>query len=196
MDITWKVALDAYWYDKKDRTATIAFQDWFRANAGKELEAWFEVTRWKSPRSALKTRKHIERSGVTARCLESLCQGYINNPCRQTFRAFRQKIARTGALATAATFPAFICPDIFPMVDTQTASWALANQWTGIRTVPDLRGQVLYERHWQYAWDWIEWCGRAAGELGSEWTPRDVEMAVFTAQRNKWTLPPLALRTV
>ena len=193
MDVTWQEALDAYWYDQKDRAGTIAFQDWFRAQAGTELEAWFEVVRWKSPRSASKTRDHIERSGVTARYLETLCKGYVDEPRRETLRAFRQKIAKTEVVATAATFPAFIRPDIFPMVDTQTASWTLANPWTRIESVPDLRGGVLYERHWPYVWDWVAWCRRVARELGSAWTARDVEMAVFTAQRNKWTLPRLVL---
>ena len=193
MDVTWQKALDAYWYDNKGRAATLAFQDWFRENAGKSLEPWFEVAHWKSPRSADKTIAQIRQSGVSPRRLEMLCRNYIEHPCLRTFREFRHNIAKTGALATAATYPAFIRPDIFPMVDTQTAEWALENKWTRIRNVPDVRGngKVLYERHWKYVSDWIEWCREAAGYLGNEWTPRDVEMAVFTAQRKKWQLLPL-----
>ena len=192
MDVTWQEALDAYWYDNKGRADTLSFQDWFRENAGKTLESWFKVARWKSPRSADKTIAQIMRSGVSPERLEKLCRDYTERPSRQTFHEFRQNISKTEALATAATYPAFIRPDVFPMVDTQTAEWVRNNVWTGVRNVPDVSGgKVLYERHWQYVWDWIKWCRNAASIMGNEWTPRDVEMAVFTAQRNKWKLPIL-----
>ena len=193
MDVSWQEALGAYWYDNRGRAATLTFQDWFRESAGKSLEPWFEVARWKSPRSAAKTIAQIRQSGVSPQRLEMLCRDYTENLGKQTFRAFRQNIAKTDALATAATYPAFLRPDIFPMVDTQTAEWVRNNRWTGIRNVPDVKGdgKVLTERHWEYVRDWIVWCRNTAMRLGSEWTARDVEMAVFTAQRNKWKLPPL-----
>ena len=195
MDDTWARALNEYGYDDKNRKETLDFQKRFSSKAGDDLCAWYKVVRWKSPRSARKTIDHINDSGVTAGNLKALCQGYINNPRRETFRPFREKIAKTGALATAATFPAFLCPDLFPMVDTQTTRWVAQNPWTGIRPARIGKG-VLYERHWEYVWEWIEWCRRAASALGDGCTPRDVEMAVFTAQRNKLTLNRLAVPTI
>ena len=193
MNVTWQKALDAYWYDNKGRAATLDFQDWFRENAGKSLEPWFKVARWKSPRSADKTIIQIRQSGAPPQLLEMLCRNYTENLSKQTFREFRQKIAKTEALATAATYPAFLRPDIFPMVDTQTAEWVRNNNWTGIQNVPDVKGdgRVLHERHWKYVQDWIVWCRNTATQLGNEWTARDVEMAIFTAQRNGWNLPPV-----
>ena len=187
---TWEEARDAYWYDRKGRDDTLAFQSNFTYHAPDQLEAWYQVVRWKSPRSAERTRAHIRNVGITARELLRLCEGNIENPTPETFRLFRANIAKNGVVATAATFPAFLRPDLFPMVDMQTARWVSLNPWTGI-AVPNLRSGVLHERHWQYIQDWVQWCREVAQLLGTHWTPRDVEMAVFTAQRSHLDLPPL-----
>ena len=188
---SWQGARDAYWYDGRGREETLAFQLNFKRRARRDLDAWHDVVRWKSPRSAGKTRKHIQQTGITANALLRRCQNYIKNPTVYTFRSFRTEIAKTDVVATAATFPAFLRPDLFPMVDTQVTKWVETNPWTGV-VAPRLgKAEVLHERHWNYIWQWIQWCRETAIELGPDWTPRDVEMAVFTAQRSGLLLPPL-----
>ena len=60
--------------------------------------------------------------------------------------------------------------------------------------VPDVRGGVVEERHWQFVESWIAWCQFTARKVsqcsGRAWRARDVEMAVFTAQRCGLTLNP------
>ena len=188
---SWEEARDAYRYDRKGRDETFAFQSNFKRQAPDRLEAWFEVAGWKSLRSESKTANHIRSTGITARELLGLCENYIDNPTKETFRRFRFHIAKTDVVATAATFPAFLRPDLFPMVDTQTAKWVSRNPWTGIAAPNLTKGKVLHERHWPYVWDWVRWCRQVAQQLGASWTPRDVEMAVFTAQRSHLDLPSL-----
>ena len=186
---SWQEARDAYWYDGRSREETLAFQLYFKRRARRELDAWYEVVRWKSPRSAGKTRNYIQQTGITANALLRRCQNYMKNPTVYTFRSFRTQIAKTDVVATSATFPAFLRPDLFPMVDTQVTKWVENNPWTGM-VAPRLgKAEVLHERHWNYIWEWIQWCRETATTLGPDWTPRDVEMAVFTAQRSGLLLP-------
>ena len=105
-----------------------------------------------------------------------------------------------------STFPAFICPERFPMVDTQVTRWASENssahRYSGVggpdlECVPELRpGAVLRESHWRFVETWIAWCQFTAAILaqrtGRTWRARDVEMAVFYAQKShNLTLRPL-----
>ena len=223
MPHTWQKALDSYRYEvhladfgdarkypdafkydigSGDRTSTMKFEERFRELAPHRLDAWCEVVFWKmySQRGAASHRSrtvisNIKASGVSAEELWNLCQDYIQRPCLRTFRPFRAKFATTTALATAATFPAFICPEIFPMVDRQVAKWVQAN---GVRhrifPSPKLNGTVLYENDWDFVQAWIDWCQYTAGVLNrstdQHWRARDVEMAVFAAQPSD--LPRLA----
>ena len=152
---------------------------------------------------AKKQARALLDSGISAADLWSSCADYIENPDRATFSAFRKILFSSPVVATAAMFPAFICPEKFPMVDTQIAKWALANgQSQGysaidgpdLACVPDVRGGVVEERHWQFVESWIAWCQFTARKVsqcsGRAWRARDVEMAVFTAQRCGLTLNP------
>ena len=105
-----------------------------------------------------------------------------------------------------AAAPAFICPERFPMVDKQVTRWALEHGCRlryskvggpDLKCVPDLSGgEVLKESHWPFVESWIAWCRFTAWKLsrcsGRRWRARDVEMAVFTAQRKPLRLDPLA----
>ena len=131
---------------------------------------------------------------------------YVERPDKGTLRAFRRELGFTApVVATAATFPAFVCPRDFPMVDTQVARWAIQHRdrhrYSSVGG-PDLQGVeslptvgVLQESHWPFVESWVEWCRFTAAELGVRtrrvWCARDVEMAVFTAQRCGLSLNPL-----
>ena len=141
---------------------------------------------------------------ITPARLWDNCWDFIENPSLQSFQAFRDILFKTDVIATAATFPAFLKPDEFPMVDRQVARWARANGTAHgyadfgsptLVTRPTLGDGVLRDRDWDFVQSWIEWCRFTAERLtnltGSHWRARDVEMAVFTAQRNDLTLEPL-----
>ena len=210
MPQTWQRMLEEYNYVRnlgdyaynrdyprhvRDWWETKAFEDLFRKYGQEDLRAWYAVVHWKSPRSEKKTISRIKSSGVNAEKLWILCTDYISNPSRDNFSRFRNNIAKASVVATAATFPAFICPEQFPMADSQIAEWARVNGEKHNLIAPNLKDGVLYERHWPFICAWMEWCQHTAGILtdhtGRHWRARDVEMAVFTAQRSSLTLNPL-----
>ena len=182
-----------------DRSGTMELEDRFRTHAPHHLEAWAEVVYWKlsfMPGIAARRAAELLRSRTSPRDLWSSCNCYIEKRDRKAFSAFRRLLFRTPVVATAATFPAFICPDAFPMVDTQIARWigrhGCDHGYGGdVNAVPD--GNIQ-ERHWPFVESWLRWCRSTACKLsertGFAWRARDVEMAVFTAQRSD---PPLKL---
>ena len=228
---TWERALDAYrypvdltgfrdahehrdWFDLKidpgDVAQTVHFETRFRARAQDHLEAWGEVVFWKlysgGKGRAAKRAGALLGSGVVAADLWWSCADYIADPNLDSFRAFRTKLFKQPVVATAGTFPAFVCPEKFPMVDTQITRWARehggAHGYAAIggpdlESVPWLRpGAVVRERHWAFVASWIAWCQFTAAILTQRtergWRARDVEMAVFSAQKSRnLTLRPL-----
>ena len=236
MTHTWEDALSKYRYpDRRDRRLDLAdfkdaemypgWFDWstddgnlantkafearFRERGAHSLKAWAEVAFWKLytiPPGRQKTTRQILTSHVTAGDLWQHCVNYIENPTLQSFRDFREKLFQESVVATAATYPVFICPEKFPMVDKQVTEWArievLKHTYTAIggpslSCVPELdKKEVLRESHWAFVESWIGWCQFTAGILNQRterhWRARDVEMAVFTAQLKGLPLHPLS----
>ena len=200
--------------------STRAFQKRFAENAPYHLEAWYEVVYWKyyfipnrmkrdcATRSII---RNIRQSGVTANELWELCSNYIESSKFGKFFLFQNKIVRSdGAVTVPATFPAFINPKDFPMVDSQVDKWVRENGEG--HSYKSCGGPILSKvlvkltnpifppmdeliGQWKCVKSWIKWCRFTAGQLteltGCVWSPRDVEMAVFTAQRTGRTLNPL-----
>ena len=150
----------------------MSFEAHFRAKALDHLEVWGEVVFWKlySGWTGRATRQAgaLLGSGAVAADLWSSCTSYIANPSLKSFKAFRYKLFKQPVVATAATFPAFICPERFPMVDRQVTRWARENSsahlYSGVGG-PDLEcvpallpGAVLTESHWSFVELWIAWC--------------------------------------
>ena len=121
---------------------------------------------------------------------------------------------RSRSIATVATFPAFLDPDRFPMVDTRIAKWVGRTMDAHNRVDPlgpqlisaksmNVKGAVLTMSDFDFMCAWTHWCRHAATKLtdrssgGFVWRARDVEMAVFRAwgDRNishpEIDLPPL-----
>ncbi len=178
------------------------FENRFRQEAPSNLEAWAEVVYWKLYFMRGIARKMatelLLRQDVSACALRSSCNDYIERRDRQTFRTFRGQLFRTPVVATAATFPAFICPQAFPMVDTRIAAWLREHGrnhgYPGdVEQVPE---GIIREGHWSFVESWIEWCRSTAHKLSQctdfAWRARDVEMAVFSAQRHQLPLRRLA----
>ena len=202
---------DCGWFewsvDEGNLENTKAFELRFRELGPYNLEAWAEVVFWKLytiPPGRQKTTRQVLASRVTAAELWQHCTNYVEKPSPQLFRDFREKLFQDPVVATAATFPAFICPEKFPMVDKQVTKWAktegtkhnyAAIGGPSLSCVPELGKGGLRESHWAFVESWIEWCQFTAGILNRltecHWRARDVEMAVFTAQLKSLTLNPL-----
>ena len=222
MPHTWKKALDAYCYpvnltefadaaeypdwfecniETGDRRQTMDFEDRFRKHGRDSLEAWGQVAFWKNynmPPARNKITRKVLAGGVSGAHAADLwwaCDAYVKKFDLESFREFRKLLFPASNVATAATFPAFVRPDKFPMVDRQITRWAVEHgtehSYPGgpaIECVPDLSsGEMLGESHWPFVESWIRWCRFTACKLekltGDTWRARDVEMAVFTAQK-------------
>ena len=145
-----------------------------------------------------------EESKITAERLWERCLRYIDEPGLESFQAFRDTLFKGNGIATAMTFPAFLKPDIFPMVDVHVARWSSANgtdhdysRFGGpsLVTHSNLGKRPLTDREWPFVQSWIEWCRFTAKRLSDltafQWRARDVDMVVFTAQKKKLPLEPL-----
>ena len=191
-----------------DRLQTMRYEARFREQARHHLTAWGEVVFWKLYTIGIarnRTTQRVLDSKVPPDTLWSACTDYIESGKLESFKALRSKLFGAPVVATAATFSAFICPERFPMVDRQVTRWASDNghlhRYSGVggpdlECVPVLKtGVVLTESHWRFIESWIAWCRFTAQKLrtrtGFAWRARDVEMAVFTAQRSRLPLTPL-----
>ena len=195
-------------------TETTAFENRFRKLAPNHVEAWYEVVFWKMAsqgRRDVITRNAIEKimaSGVTTGELWSLCRAYTKRQDVEAFRRLREKLVASRSIAVAATFPAFLDPGNFPMVDRLIANWVRKNRASHsyaqsgvVLSRPPMftpNKTVLTEGDWGFVQSWINWCRHTRDILNKrckftkrDWTARQVEMAVFTAQRDGLTLKPL-----
>ena len=190
--------------------STRAFQKRFSENAPYHLEAWYEVVCWKlysmprDPKSGKMPRDETTRrvinklakAKVTPERLWALCQNYLNQEDQDSFHRLRENFFLSEVVAVTATFPAFLNPEKFPMVDSQITNWSKRNHEEHSYG-PDftIREDLINPNNWDFVKWWIKWSRLTAIKLhtltGDEWSARDVEMAVFTAQRTGRTLNPL-----
>jgi hypothetical protein len=187
-----------------NRTETLAFEDHFRSHAATALESWYEVVFWKMfsqrGRANIQTKRFIvtvlEKGHQSSRLAE-LCANFVQAPTPQSFEAFHSYMGYGPAsLAVTATFPAFMDPLMFPMVDRRVAKWV--HECHVIHNAADPTGPQLIDpgifdnnrtnlrmNDFDFYRSWIEWCRHNAKKLTmqteTQWRARDVEMAVFHA---------------
>ena len=231
MPKTWKAALNSYRYPvirpfshaskypewqpqlklpKGDRAETMAFEDYFRKSGQSGMGPWAEVVFWKLASlergiAATKTGEVLDRFRLKSTRPEDLwdsLRAYVEQPTRVKFDSFRSLFGfETKVIAVVATFPAFVAPADFPMVDTQIAKWVRGHSAEQNaadpmpQLVPASHNRVLSMTDFTFMQRWIAWCRHTAQKLamltGEEWRARDVEMAVFQAQRDSLLLNPL-----
>jgi len=204
-----------------DRAATIEFETRFRTHAAEATESWLEVVYWKlysqpTARRNNTTRRlaaHFRQQATTPQALFDTCNRYIDRPSRRNLESICDMLGlTTSSIAVAATFPAFLRPDLFPMVDTRVAKWVGCCMQQ--HNAEDLHGPqlirppyldsgrtVLTLSDFPFVESWILWCRYTARKLTklteSVWRPRYVEMAVFNAWgRRHDEHPKLELETL
>jgi hypothetical protein len=185
-----------------DRDSTIAFEDRFRQAATDDVKAYLEVVYWKlysqaawRDRCTSRIAGFIEQHGVTAAQLWQAVQEFVGHQTRANLRAIRRLLGiKTRVLALALTLPALAAPARLPMVDKQVARWVNKNR-AGHNANRDnelspfrMNYTSLRDNDFESYLDWVAWCREVAQLLTKltpvEWRARDVEMAVFTAQRS------------
>ncbi len=197
-----------------DRSNTVSFETHFRELAATNIEVWIEVIFWKmysqANRRNNKTNQvaeHFQKQNVSPHALLEACNYYIEKDTKTNLDSIRQLLGFSSrAIAIAATFPAFLRPDLFPMVDTRIAKWvghnmqahnnanSKAPQLVRPRYL-DTTATVLTLTDFQFVYSWNRWCRHKANQLNEctsiDWRPRDVEMAVFNAWGDRGEQHPI-----
>jgi hypothetical protein len=197
------------WFGKTlktgNRAETIQFETTFKARAPHDIAAWYEVVFWKcyGNKQSIEFAKVMidtfRRKGVSAPDLWEACSEFIDEPSERCFRAIQRLFVFGRHLEECATFPAFIAPDRFPMVDRHIASWVskhheeqnMLDHDEMILVQPmhfdPTKHRALTIADYELYEQWIRWCQLKSRQLtelsGFPWRARDVEMAVSTAQR-------------
>jgi hypothetical protein len=190
------------------RDSTIQFEDYFRGRSEYHVEPYVEVAFWKlcGKKKRFEWRvndlvDHLRDQAVGASELHCAVDLFVAKPTRVNLSVIRALLGiKTPVLALAVTYPAFIDPARFPMVDRNTARWVSANyerhnQSRDTQLTPfDIGRGVVGDGHFDSYLNWVHWCRETAEILSGpdmEWRARDVEMAVFTAAREGLDLNPL-----
>jgi hypothetical protein len=198
-----------------NRDSTILFENYFRMSATK-IEPWFEVVFWKlysQPRISDQKTDDIIRQLKMVREIEPAqllekANNFMNSEAREDFDAFRQLFRfKSNVIAVVATFPAFLHPDQFPMVDTRVAKWVNIHYKMFNSANPDApqlvpseygynhSATVLTMNDFSFYIRWIYWTRYVAKKLSAvtdtPWRSRDVEMAVFTAWGDRGSHHPV-----
>lgn len=153
----------------------------------------------------------IEDLNVTNPSAEKMwlaCANFVARGDRESFERLQAELfILANGISVAATFPAFMCPDRFPMIDRWIAKWVvryreayLAEAEVNGLAVPSesflarWKTTLTVSGDWDFYQRWIKWCRAAADILNDEtgfgWRARDVEMAAFQNERSDSPLLP------
>lgn len=194
-----------------NRAATIAFENYFRQRAPEYLEVWYEIVFWKlysvsafRQRGTREIIGNVQRTGTMARSLWNAVNQFVSHPSVSNLAGIRTQLGMpTPVMAVPLTFVAFANPETFPMIDKPKVA-----KWVNNNAVPHSANRIhklvpfrmgctsLQVNDFNSYLAWVEWCREVACVLsqapptgtGDKWRARDVEMAVFTAQRNGLSL--------
>ncbi len=189
---------------KGDRNSTIEFENYFRRKARDSIEVYFEVVFWKlysqkniRQKKATEIIDNMLRKNVSPELLYEAINRFVNEPNKQNLNYIRNLMGiKTDVLAIPLTFPAFLNPEKYPMIDKVVARWVNKNftkhnKNRRIKLIPfDTlnRYTSLRDADFQSYVNWVSWCNEVAliltEKTAIKWRARDVEMAVFAAERN------------
>lgn len=197
-----------------DRSDTLSFENHFRELARTNIEVWIEVIFWKMysqtgrrDNKTIQVAEYFKKQQVSPHILFEACNNYIEKDTKTNLDSIRRLLGFSStAIAIAATFPAFLRPDLFPMVDTRVAKWVGLNMQAhnnGDRKAPqlvrprylDTKSTVLTLTDFDFVQSWNRWCRHKANQLSEftaiDWRPRDVEMAIFNAWGDRGKKHPI-----
>ncbi len=106
-----------------------------------------------------------------------------------------------GSLALASTFPAFVGPEKYPILDSHVVSWVNTNYSKHSEgrenKLTMFNGTSPPDSDFQNYMNWVHWCRDSSdylkGRTKISWRARDVEMAVYSAHINGCELEVLRL---
>lgn len=185
----------------------VQFEDTFRATIDENgsFEMAGEVCFWKNygniqARNRLTQRllTHITSRENWDRLIKAI-KAVSNNPSLSNFIALRKACNQPRGFATPITFLAFYKPTEFPMVDKHIANWWRTHKgaygyddspdfiqrddgWIQTMTVPQ------NTQNWNAYIAWKRFCCDYSKKIqrncGLSWRARDIEIAIWMAQKN------------
>ena len=186
---------------KGDRNSTIEFENWFRKNAPYHIASFFEVVYWKyysqpqfRKNSTDRIITYVQKNNITSTQLWEAIQEFVSKQNTENLQIIRNLLGiKTNVLAVALTLPALASPETLPMMDTQVAKWIDRNiiphnyNRHNKLTTFNLNYTSLRDNDFSNYLNSIAWCKEVSHILtehtACRWRVRDVEIAVFTAQR-------------
>ena len=140
--------------------------------------------------------------------LWNACANFVGSGNRESFETLQSELfIVTKSIPVAATFPAFMCPARFPMVDSWIAKWVVRYreaypaeaEASGLAAPSESflarrKTTLTVPGDWPFYRGWVQFCRTAASILTPQtlfpWRARDIEMAAFHNARS--ALPLLA----
>ena len=192
----------------------VEFENIFRASLNEpgHYQVAGEVCFWKNfgnfqARNRI-TKRLLDHLSVRANwaTFVNVVRTISQNPTFEKLDALCQACGQPNGFATPITFVAFYDPDHFPMVDKHIAYWWRIHpatfghaQATAFSQRNDGWIQTTNagnrKQNWKAYLDWKAFCcvyaERLTQRCGTEWRARDVEMAVWIAQKNNLVLNSL-----
>ncbi len=200
-DFKYKENYKGYFNQIIRKATTSSFEDKFRSSLEK-LETFVtagEVYFWKNhiyPNSHEKTNellKLLAQEENWAKFVYGLAE-LATSPTFKNIDAFRNACGQPYGFASPVTFLSFYKPDDYPMVDRRIGLWWNENitDFKESFTKFDQKDNgtlELTEQNWNAYLEWTDFCGEYSILLNLEstmhWRARDVEMAVWEAQKRK-----------
>jgi hypothetical protein len=185
-----------------DRDSTIEFEKYYQKTAPYNIQAFFEVIFWKlysqenrRQVGAGRIIDFIQKNRITPKQLWDAIQQFVESKNTRNLKNIRDLLGiSTDVLAIPLTLPSLASPKTIPMIDRQVAKWV--NRNVAIHNI-NRKNQLtpfkmnytsLRQNDFSNYLNWVAWCQEVARVLSEltkrDWRARDVEMAVFTAQRN------------
>ena len=184
-----------------DRNSTITFENHYQETAPTNIAAFFEVVFWKLYSQKSRCQKgttrivdFVQEHRITPKQLWEVVHQFVESQTRENLKRIRKLLGiKTDVLAIPLTLPALASPKTIPMIDNQVARWV--NHNTAGHNINRINKLTPFKMSYTSLRDndfssylnWVAWCQEVAHVLikltGGEWRARDVEMAMFTAQR-------------
>lgn len=189
-----------------DRNSTVEFETLYQQTAQENMTRFFEVVYWKVySQSAIREKTtnrivdFVQNNGTKPEELWDTIRRFLDNPTKWKLNQIRNLLGiKTNVLAVPLTLCAFAYPHEFPMIDNKVADWVNSNvsahnyKRKSKLSLFKKRYTSLRDDDFSSYLDWTKWCREVAQILTKrtegEWRARDVEMAVFTAQRKGMVL--------
>lgn len=192
-----------------NHASTIIFENHYQETAPHNAASFAEVVYWKlytrnniREKTTSRIINFVQNNGITAEQIWGVVCEFAELHTVENLRRIRDILGiKTNVISLPVTLIALASPETVPIIDKHVARWVNANAQPhnvnrNNRLIPfQMNYTSLRENDFPGYLHWVAWCREVAQVLtertGNNWRARDIEMAVFTAQRMRLRLNPL-----